>query len=356
MELINLRYDSLDKILPPHTPEMEMKWLDPLRRAAVHTHHDSFGALRLDDATTAVAVRALDYPSQVLTEVLYAELRAQRFLPTIGDCPPGAKTYTWTLEDRVGQAAAASQRGLAPPRADVFINEFTSRVMNYNAQYGYTSQELRAILVMLARGFPLSIDVARAKAAAWMIAKVIDQTVAFGDAVDTTVQGFLNNSYTTILPALGPWASLTDVQLLAQLVALATTQMVASLEVFSADTIILPTAAMVQVTNRLMGSAGAQSVLSFFKQTMKAMRNGKDIDVFSWPLLNTAGAGSTPSVPIARAVAYQRDVGNAGALVPLAFAATPPQAQGTDWTITVECECGGAVVRQPLGQLYMDGL
>lgn len=305
---------------------------------------------RADAGETQVIARSLDWVEQRLTEVMYAELRALRYVPTIGGIDPGAKTYTFMVMDRVGRAAAASERGKDLPRADIYLTENTSAIKPYGAEYGYTTQELREIVYAATRGVNLSLDTARAEQAANMIARKIDQVVAFGDETDTRIKGFLNNSNVTVDSAPMAWADMTPEELLADLLALANQQMVVSKEVFMPDTILLPTAQWNLVGTTGYGTAGLKTVLEFFNGAMAAM--GRNVEVASWPLLATADATRTGP----RAVAYVRKVEVAGAIVPLAFQAQPPQAKGLEWTIPCEGICGGAAVKQPLGLYYRDGL
>ena len=305
---------------------------------------------RFDAGESIVIARSLDHVEQRITEVMYSELRALKYVPTIPGIDPGAKSYTFMVMDRVGQAAAAAERGKDLPRADVFLSENTSGIKTYGAQYGYTTQELREIAMAATRGVNVQLDVARAETAAKMIARKIDNIVAFGDPIDTRIKGFLNNSSVAVGAAGGVWSGLTAEQLLAELFVLANYQVQISKEIFTADTILLPTAQWQLVGVTPYGTAGLKTVLQFFNEAMSNM--GRSVTVASWPLLATADAGGTGP----RAVAYVRNVDVAGAIVPLAFQAQPPQAQGLEWLIPCEGVCGGAAVKQPLGMYYHDGL
>lgn len=307
-------------------------------------------AMRMDAGESVVIARSLDHVEQRLTEVMYAELKALRFIPTIPGIDPGAKTYTFMVMDRAGQAAAASERGKDLPRADVFLTENTSAIKPYGAKFAYTTQELREIAMAASRGVNIALDQARADTAAKMIARKIDSVVAFGDAVDTRIKGFLNNANVTVSSAAGVWSGLTDLQLLAELFALANNPVTTSKEVFVPDTILLPVAQHLLVGTTPYGTAGLKTVLQFFNEAMANM--GRTVAVEPWPLLATADSPRTGP----RAVAFVRNVDVAGAIVPLAFQAQPPQAQGLEWEVPCEGVCGGAAVKQPLGVYYRDGI
>jgi hypothetical protein len=307
-------------------------------------------ASREDAGETLVIQRALDHVEQRITEVMYAELRALRFVPVIPGIDPGEKTYTFMVLDRVGRAAPAGGRDRDAPRAEVFLSEITSGIKTYDAEYGYTVQELRNMAAAQKRGLNLALDTLRAETAALMIAHDIDSVVAFGDPLDARVRGFLNNASVTTDTAAVDWNVATPEELYAELLALANTQLIVSKETHQPDAILLPTKHWTLVGTTQFGTAGLKTVLDFFNDAMKSM--GRSVSVASWPLLATADAARTGP----RAVAYKRDVNVAGAIVPLAFQAQPPQARGKEWIIPCDGVCGGTAVKQPLGLYYRDGL
>lgn len=307
-------------------------------------------ASREDAGEALVIQRSLDHIEQKITEVMYAELRALRFVPTIPGIDPGNKTYTFSVMDKVGKAAVAAERGMDLPRVDAFITENTSGIKTYGASYGYTTQELREISAAAARGLSINLETLRGNICAETIARKIDEVVAFGEVTDARIKGFLNNPSVTVDVAPAAWSTLSPEELLDELYALADTQLIVSKEVFNPNAILLPTEHHRMVYNIPLGTAGNQTVLGFF---LKAMQDaGRQMSVESWPLL--ALADEDRNGP--RAVAYKRDVEVAGAIVPMAFQAQPPQPKGLEWVIPCEGICGGTAVKQPLGMYYRDGL
>lgn len=304
---------------------------------------------RFDANESVVVARALEHVEKKVLEVIYAELRALRYVPQIGGIDPGAKTYTWPLLDFVGEAARSSGRGKDLPRVDASLTENYSAIESYGAAYGYTTHELREIALAASRGYSIALDTMRAKKVAEVIARKIDKVIAFGDTDNANIKGFLNNSLVSIVAAAGVWSGLTADQLLDELFALANASLIVSKETIDADTILLPTAQWLLVSRKPVGTNAERSVLAYFMETMRAA--GRNIQVASWPLLATAGAGS-----VARAVAYKRDEDVAGAVVPLPFSSEPAQAKGLEFEVPCESRCGGTVVKQPMGMVYRDGL
>ncbi len=310
------------------------------------------GALgyRADAGETAVIARSLDHLEQRVTEVMFAELRALKLVPVIPGIDPGAKTYTFVVQEVFGQAAVSSERGKDLPRSSESLTEVTSGIKGYGAMYAYTQQELREIAYAAARGLSLALDTVRADAAARMIARKIDDVVAFGDPLDTRIKGFLNNANVAVTASPMAWDDMTPEELLAALISLANDRMTTSKEVFTPDTIALPTAHWTLVGTTPLGLAANKTVLAFFNESMEAM--GRKVEIVSWPLLATANAGRTGP----RAVAYKRDVDMVGAIVPLAFQASPPQARGLEFEIPCEGICGGCAVKVPMSMEYRDGI
>jgi hypothetical protein len=307
-------------------------------------------ATREDAGETLVIQRALDHIETNVTEVMYAELRALRFIPTIPGIDPGKRSYTFFVQDKVGDAGEGGGTGRDLPRVDAFLTENTSGMKTIGAEYAFTTEELRELAAAAKLGLNINLETLRSKLVAEFLARKIDSLLAFGDPNDSRIKGFLNNANVTVDSASAAWSTLTPEELLAELYALADTQLIVSKEVFSPDVILLPTSHHRLVYNTQFGISGNTTVLGFFLRALADA--GRKMSVESWPRLALADAGRTGP----RAVSYVRDVEIAGAIVPLPFAAQPPQPRGLEWVVPCEAVCGGVAVKQPLGMYYRDGL
>ena len=310
---------------------------------------------RFDAGESLVIARGLDHVEQRITETIYAELRSTLFFPTIPGIDPGAKTYTFTVMNRYGQARLAGASGKDVERASELLSENTSGIVTYEAEYGWTTAELRTIAKQSGGIGPnINLESFRAETAAQMIARRIDACCAFGEPVrlsgQAQVRGVLNNTNVTVESAPMAWEDMSGDEMLDELFALANRQVIVSKEIFQPDVILLPTAHHKLVSTKPYGSAGLKTVLAFFNDAMANAR--RTVAVESWPLLASADAARTGP----RAVAYKRDVNVAGLIIPAAFIAQSPQPKGLEWLIPCEGICGGAAVRQPLGMYYRDGL
>jgi hypothetical protein len=307
--------------------------------------------LREDSGEAAVLQRGLDYVAARATEVMYPELRAARFFPTIGEVPLGARTFTFAVMDRQGVARRVTGNGDDLPNAGITLSEVTSAIGSYGAQYGWTTEEMRAFDYARGsgRGPALALDTARGDQAQLMIARKIDNVCAFGDPEDSRIRGVLNDSNVTVSTAAINWNSATYAELLSEMIALANEPVTASKEIFRPDSILLPTSYL-QLVQSVQNAQGTKSVLEAFNDAMQAA--GRRVSVESWPLLATADAAGTGP----RAVSYVRDAEMAGLIIPALFLPQPPQAKGLRWQIPCEGVCGGAAVRAPLSMYYRDGL
>jgi len=307
--------------------------------------------LREDAGETAIIQRGLDYVQKQATEKAYAELRALQFVPVLSDVPVGASTVTWVLKDRAGIATRTGGKGGDLPRGNISLSENTTPIVNYGSEYAYTTAELRAFDYYngQGRGPAINLDTARGEVAAEMIARKIDRVVGFGDTEDSRIKGFANNSNVTVSAATATWATLTWEEMLDELFQLANNPVTVSKEVFRPNAILLPTAQWMLVSTTY-NSLGTKTVLELFNDAMRAQ--GRNISVESWPLLATADAAGTGP----RAISYVKDAEVVGAVVPFMFLAQPPQPRGLEWVIPCEGACGGAIVKQPLGVYYRDGL
>lgn len=337
---------------PDHGPAVRMDGFRLSERRPKYLHLTQSLGYREDAGETAVIMRALDYVASRATEVMYAELRALQYFPMIGEVPLGAKTFTFAVLDVTGRAERVTGSGKALPRAGITLSENTSSIASYGAEYGWTTEELRAFSYANGngRGPAISLDTRRGDQAMIMVARKIDDVCAFGDPDDALrIRGVLNNANIDVQQVGFNWllAGTTFDQMLDDMITIANRVVIQSKDVWKPDTILLPVAHLL-ATQRKLNSLGTRSVLEAFNMAMKAAK--RDVTVDSWPLLETADAPRTGP----RAIAYVRDAEKIGCICPALWIAQPPQARGLEWTIPGEGICGGAAVRIPASAVYYE--
>jgi hypothetical protein len=301
---------------------------------------------RFDADESGVLARELESIERVVTLQAYPELKSLDLVPLIPGVDPGAETYTWRHADGVGKAKVIANMSEDIPSVDISIDENYVPVRTIATQYHFTVQELRAFLLAKAKGSNIQLDTARAEQARRLIARLVDEIVAIGVAAVPNLTGFLNNGNVSITAAAGVWAGMTPQQILADIQKLERKVITQSMEVFSADVLVVPINQYALLSQPL-GVNNDHSIKDFILENALSIKS-----IIPWNRLTNAAAGGATD----RAVAYKRDVTVAGAIVPLMFEAQPPQAHGLRFDVACEARCGGTVVRQPLGMAYMDGV
>ena len=83
---------------------------------------------RFDADESAVLARQLESIEKVVSQVRYPDLKALQFVPLIPGIDPGAETYTWRLQDKVGVADRMELRDWKSRRTP-----WTKRILSYVA-------------------------------------------------------------------------------------------------------------------------------------------------------------------------------------------------------------------------------
>ena len=166
-----------------------------------------------DAGETLVIQRSLDHIEQKVTDVLYAEMRALKYVPRDRGHRPRREDVHLRGHGPRGAAAAAAERGRDLPRADVSLTENVGH-QSPGASYAYTTRSCaRSPWPPRMKAQPRARPGARGTAAQ-MIAR--RSTSSSRSATRTTrIKGFLNSSSVTVGAAAGTWSGLTDLQLLA---------------------------------------------------------------------------------------------------------------------------------------------
>lgn len=317
--------------------------------------------LHLDAGESAIAARALEHIEQRITETLYTELFATKYLPVIGGVDPGARLYTFAVVNQVGNAVVIRDFGQDLPSVDVTRTENYQGIVSIGDKFSYTVQELREIVLAERFGSIQRLDQARANNAALACARKADDMIAFGDAASGTVmpiRGFVNNANVgSPGSASGSWATLaasgtdSDKQkILKDLTGMVTSVVKNSQMRVIPDTLLLDIDSMQLIGQTPISAINPnRTILEVFVDTQQKMQ--QPIEVAAWPLLSTAGAAG-----VKRAICYRRDPTVVGCLLPLPFMAQPAQAKDLRYEVPCESRCGGAVVYQPFGVYYLDGM
>jgi len=301
--------------------------------------------IRLDAGETAALARQLEHIYAQTYDVKYAELKARRFVPIDTSVDAGAEFFTYRQWNMFGMAKLIANYADDLPRVDSLAKEFPAPIKSLGASYGFSIQDMRRAAMSGSQ-----LDARRARAARRAHEQAFDDIVAFGNA-DAGLGGMSNNANVPIVPAVtGTWVTsiATPLQMIEDLNELVNSIILATLETFIPNTLLLSNIAFQRINSTPMSTTGDadKTVLRFFLDN-----NPYITDVDQWNKLNAAGAGG-----VSRAIAYQRSEEVLAAVEPQPFEQFPPQARNLEFVIPTHSRVGGVRVQYPLAIAYMDDL
>ncbi len=301
--------------------------------------------IRIDAGETAALARQLEFIYAQTYDVKYAELKARRFIPIDTSVDAGAEFFTYRQWDMLGMAKLIANYADDLPRVDALAKEFVAPIKSLGASYGFSIQDMRRAAMSGSQ-----LDARRARAARRAHEQSFDDIMAFGNA-DAGLEGFTNNANVPIVaPPTGAWigGAVSPLLMIADLNALVNSIIIATLETFIPNTLLLSNLAFQRINSTPMSTTGDadKTVLRFFLDN-----NPYITDIDQWNKLNAAGAGG-----VSRAVCYMRSNEVLEGVEPQPFEQFPPQARNLEFVIPTHSRIGGVRVMYPLAMAYMDDL
>jgi hypothetical protein len=289
---------------------------------------------------TAVFARQLEWIDAELMREEFAPLKAEQLIPFHGAGGPGVNQVTYQKVTELGQAEFIGDGTTKLPRVDVVGTEYTRKVENLGAVYDYTIFNL----LNIAANPTIRLDTERKAAALNAIRRLHDRTAFIGNS-DLGWTGFVNDANVPLVTAItGDWAgSATPVQIVADINKLTWSIYIATKELYTADTLVIPTT-IGEKLDQPIGDNADKTVRTFILETSAHV---KKIETTHY--LETAGASSAP-----RVVAYRKhpDVVRYGANS--LFNEEPPQRVGLKIEVPCYGRSSGTQFRRPLASAYMD--
>lgn len=296
---------------------------------------------RLDANEAAFLENALeDMKSRVFAEE-YAPTKARSFIPVSQDVDPGADTFAYEEEDYNGSAIETRNYADDPPGVDVESEKIILPIVGVINHYFYSIQDLRAAALA---GKPLQARRARAARDAWE--RKMDSIAATGSA-KSNLGGFINNTNVNAANATtGTWSGATADQIVTDVSNAAAAMVTASKETQFPNTLILPTAQYLLISQKRMDTTTQETV-------RQAILNSNPwiTRIDSWNTLVDAGVGTTD-----RAVLFNSSPDVAEMIVPQDFEILPPQVANYRFKVLTHGRTGGTAVYRPLGMRYMDNI
>jgi len=222
-------------------------------------------------------------------------------------------------------------------------------VVGSAAGWVWTTQQLRALAMARASGFPADINEKGLSGARRVVAMDLDNLLAVGEAA-SGIEGFTNltgvNTSTAGGAITGAWTGgvTTPVQIVADVVV--GINLIKATRVWSPNVFLLPTTITAYLRSTLMTPGGSLSIMEWLKKQLP------ELMIDEWDVLDTAGAGG-----ITRAILYQRDPDVIEGYIPVDIEALPPWQSGPMSYLNVfHARCGGCATADARGIEYLDGV
>lgn len=316
------------------------RYLDRLRADV-----EQYANLRLDAGETAALARQLEHIYAQTYDIKYAELKARRFIPIDTSVDPGAEFFTYRQWNMFGMAKIIANYADDLPRVDALAMEFPAPIKSLGASYGFSIQDMRRSALAGSQ-----LDNRRAKAARRAHEQAFDDIMATGNAA-AGILGFLNNPNVPVVAVTtGTWVTLsaTPLQMIQDLNDLVNSIILATLETFVPNVLLLSNISFQRINTTPMSTTGDadKTVLRYFLDN-----NPYITEIDQWNKLAAAGAGAT-----SRAVAYKRDEEVLAGVEPQPFEQFPPQPRNLEFVVPTHSRIGGVRIQYPLAMAYADDL
>lgn len=296
----------------------------------------------LDAGTSLFIDQQLEAMEAEAYKTIYQDLKMRQLLPLKSDVNPGAETFAYRVLDVFGRADFISNYANDLPETGVRGEKKVGKVEGIGNAYSYSTQDLRAAAMN-----NVGLDAELAQAAMRAHEERVDDAAATGDSQRGFV-GFFNHPDPTVMAATASWASATGPQMLSDLRRMESKVAEQTKGKFLPTTIVLSMAKYNTIADKPVDTAGSvqDTVLQVF------LRGAKFVREIVWnDRLLTLSATSTD-----RAVCYCKDPKVAQLCVPMEPQQGEPEKRGLRWVRPIESRFGGALVRQPLAIVYMDGI
>lgn len=302
--------------------------------------------LRLDRGESAFFTRELEHIKTRTYDTKLKSLKAFSLIPISTEAGPGASQITFRRFTGVGFAKIIADYAKDFPRATVYGEEESVKIVGIGVSYGYSIKEIR-----MAAKAGVNLDQRRAQSARRAHDQKINE-MAFKSLPEAGIHGLLDypGLTETTLPADGTggnttWNTKTVDQILRDINILTDAVILPTFNREIPDTLLLPLAHYNLLANTRLGD-NTTTLLKYIRETNPHL---KTID---WLLeLSGAGAGGTD-----RCLVGKFDEEHITLEIPQPFEQFDPQQEGMEYTIPCHSECAGVIVYYPMGFAYADGI
>ncbi len=294
---------------------------------------------KLDAKESAYFIRQLEYLKSKSYDTKYKELRFSNFVPVSTEVPSGTETITYRKYSFIGMAKIISNYAKDFPRVDLYGEEFSRKVKDLGASFGYNLKEIRQAAIT---GNNLNPQRARIAQRAIM---QLHQEIALWGSEEYNLHGFLNNDEITVSGIAKIFADLTPDEVLFEINAAITGIIVLTNGVENPNQILLPIAQYRSLASIRMTDGDSSTILKFLLDT----NPGLSID---W-LAELAEAGDSGED---RMMVYDRDIDSVVCDIPVLYEQFEAEKENMEYKVPCHGENAGVVFYYPLSAKYVDGI
>lgn len=300
---------------------------------------------KLDANESAFFLRELEYIKARSRDEIYKKLKFADFIPVSTETPSGSESITWRQFSQIGSAKVISNYAKDFPRVDIYGEEFTRKIKDIGASYGYNSKEVKRSAIA-----GRNLNPKRSNAANRAIMQM-HNTLAWTGNATYNIPGFIDypgvQEYTVPVGAGGPktFISKTPDEILLDLNSMITIVVDTTNGVENPNQIIMPIEQYRIISTTRLTDGDSNTILKFF------LDNNPGVSV-DWVVeLKGAGASGTD-----RMMAYVKDNDHLEYDAPTIFNQLEPVREGMEYTVPVTGESAGVVVYYPLSVIFGDGI
>ena len=300
---------------------------------------DIAAELRLDSRETAFFARELETIKARTYDIEYPELKARQFVPVSHDGGPNAEKITYRQWDSFGMAQIIAHWADDLPHVELAGKEFSINVSDIGIAYGYSKREIAA---SAAAG--KNLPTLKGEKAKEYCERRVDYILTSG-IPEKGYPGLVNHPNVSILTLpTGTWASASAENILADMNYMVTQIVTNTKQTHYPDTMVLPTALFMLISQKVAGNQLADTVLGIFLKTNPFIKS-----VETWVKLDTAASDGS-----GRVLCYKRDPAVLEGEICQEFQQEAPVVKGRGFEVETSVRIAGVVLRAPLALAYAD--
>ncbi len=301
------------------------------------------------DSLNLFFARQLEYITPRLLDILFAELRAVKYIPVNNEGGPGMENYTYRQYTMLGQAQVIANYANDFRNIGVSGQEFTAYIKPIGDAFEWNFQDMRSAI----QG-GVNLNQHLANAAMRALAQKENSIGLFGDA-NYNLIGWFNqpNIPTAVAPADGiggstQFSQKTPLQIARDISTLINNITINTKEVEMADTVLMATSTYTYLKSTPMSEVNPMyTILDYLKNTFNDQ-------ITTWDTLvelETAGSGDTRMM-----IAYEKNPDKLMFLIPQPMEFLPLENNGIIWKQRLHERVGGVITPYPLSNNFLTGM